>query len=89
VLYPGTLRRLRGYLAFVSHLQRFCGRVAAHLAAVDRERGLYGAPAREFRSISAAFTRGRMLRIFSPFYAPARLGTPAAIEAALLAYESR
>jgi hypothetical protein len=86
-LHPGTLRRLRGYFAFLSHLQRFCKRVAEHLKAVDRERGLYHSTPREFGRLSARFMRARMLRVFSPFYDPAPLGIPAAIEAALLAYD--
>jgi predicted metal-dependent hydrolase len=87
-LHPGTLLRLRGYFAFLSHLQRFCKRVAAHMKTVDRERGLYRSPSPEFGRISGRFMRKRMLRVFSPFYDPAPLGTPPAIETALLAYDS-
>ena len=58
------------------------------LKAVDRERGLYRSPSPEFGKLSGRFMRRRMLRVFSPFYDPAPLGTPPAIEAALLAYDS-
>lgn len=88
-LYPGTLRRLRGYVAFVRHLMRFCDRVAARLAAIDRERGLYRAAAAEpdFRAISARFMRRKVLRILSPLYDPAPIGAPDALTDALLRYE--
>lgn len=87
-LYPGTLRRLRGYFAFLSHLQRFCGRVAQHLAVVDRERGLHRETPQEFARTSRRFMRSRMLRVFSPLYDPAPLRMPAPIEAALLGYDT-
>jgi predicted metal-dependent hydrolase len=91
-LYPGTVRRLRGYFAFVGHLQKFCRRVAAHLGAIDRERGLYRSPSAEtgsdFRTISARFMRGKMLRVFSPRYDPAPLAAPGALTEALVRYEA-
>jgi len=87
-LYPGTLRRLRGYFAFVSHLQRFGRRVAAHLKAIDQERGLYRSPPPGFGKMQLRFMRGRMLRVFSPFYDPTPFETPPPIRAALLEYDS-
>ena len=91
-LYPGTLRRLRGYFAFVSHLRRFCGRVAVQLKAIDRERGLRGGESRpseqDFARISSRFTTRHTLRIFSPFYDPRPLAMLPAIDAALIAYDS-
>jgi len=89
-LHPGWMARLRGYVAFLRHLQAYCNRVARFLRDTDRERGALAADAaaldRRFQRTALRFTLPRMLRILSPFYDPARRRTPAAIEAALVHY---
>ena len=91
-LHPGTFHRLRGYFAFLSHLQRFCNRVAEHLKAVDRERGTYPADAdvkdRVFQRVQSRHTLPRMLRILSPTYDPTPRRMAPALEAALRFYEA-
>lgn len=92
-LYPGTIRRLRGYYDFLIHLQRYANRVAAYLKSVDRARGLYPADAevkdRAFDRVRSRFMLPRLMRILSPFYDPAPRRMSPALEAALVAYEAR
>lgn len=89
-LHPGWVPRLRGYVAFLRHLQGWCNRVAAFLRETDRVRGALPADAaaldRRFQLVSLRFTLPRLLRILSPFYDPAHRRTPAAIDAALVRY---
>jgi predicted metal-dependent hydrolase len=90
-LHPGYRRRIGGYFAFLRHLQSFCDRVAAHLLAVDRERGSLPAGAvdldRRFRRAQLRFSLPRILKILSPAYDPAPRRASAALDAALLRYE--
>jgi predicted metal-dependent hydrolase len=92
-LHPGWLRRLRGYFDFLNHLQRYGDRVAAHLKAVDRERGLYPADAevkdRQFDRVRGRFMLPRLARILSPTYDPAPRAMSPMLEAALRLYEAR
>jgi len=89
-LYPGWLPRLRGYVAFLRHLQAFCDRVASFLRETDRARGALPPDAaaldRRFRRTALRFTLPRMLRILSPAYDPGRRRSPPAIDAALERY---
>jgi uncharacterized protein len=91
-LHPGTLRRLRGYYDFLVHLQRYGNRVAAHLKAVDRERGTYpiGADAKDeaFDRVRNRFMLPRLARILSPFYDPSPRRTPPSLATALVAYDT-
>lgn len=91
-LHPGTLRRLRGYFAFLAHLQRYGDRVAAYLASVDRERGTLPANAEEknraFDRVRRRFMLPRLLRILSPAYDPHPRRTTPPIAAALAAYDA-
>lgn len=91
-LHPGWWRRLGGYVAFARHLQRFCDRVAIHMKAIDAQRGARSDREREldraFRRVSLRFTLPRLLKVLSPLYDPAPRASVAALEAALLRYET-
>ena len=92
-LYPGTIRRLRGYFDFLTHLQRYCNRVAAH-PEVRRPRARGSIPAmpsedRAFQRAQRRFTLPRLLRILSPFYDPSPRRAGEAIDAALLRFDTR
>jgi len=90
-LHPGWLRRLGGYWHFLRHLQAHGNRVARHLHAVDRERGLHGEASRaadaRFRRAARRFTLPRTLAILSPRYDPAPRRPTPAIAQALARYE--
>lgn len=92
-LHPGWTRRIRGYFDFLLHLQRWADRVAAHLMAIDRARGRYGAEEeakdREFARVRQRFMLPRLLRILSPAYDPAPRPTTPKLEAALEHYATR
>lgn len=92
-LYPGWARRLRGYFDFLLHLQRYGNRVAAHLMAIDRARGRYGAAEeakdREFDRVRRRFMLPRLLRILSPAYDPAPRAVTPRLESALAHYATR
>jgi predicted metal-dependent hydrolase len=92
-LYPGTLRRLRGYFDFLTHLQRYGDRVAAYLKSVDAERGAEPADAEEknrvFGRVRNRFMLPRLARILSPFYDPSPRRMAPSLEAALRFYEAR
>lgn len=92
-LHPGLLRRLRGYFDFLIHLQRYADRVAAHLAAVDRERGTAPVAAdeknRAFDRVRNRFMLPRLARILLPTYDPAPRVAPLSLAAALRTYEAR
>ena len=92
-LHPGLLRRLRGYYDFLVHLQRYADRVAAHLKAIDRERGTYPTLAdekdRAFDRVRNRFMLPRLARILLPTYDPAPRTMSPTLEAALRFYEAR
>jgi predicted metal-dependent hydrolase len=91
-LYPGTLRRLRGYIDFLTHLQAWGDRVARYLRSVDAARGTLPADVdaknRAFERARRRFMIPRQLRILSPFYDPAPRRASPALTAALAAYDT-
>lgn len=77
VLYPGWLRRLRGFRRCGAHLFGFTKRVRAHMVGVDLERGRLRGDAAEARAERAFERRQRrfqlplLAKIASPWYSPA------------------
>ena len=75
-LYPGYLRRLRGFRYCGRHLYGFSDRVRAHMLAIDRERGrIENAAAasvdeRAFEVRERRFGLPRLLRVLAPGYSP-------------------